>query len=300
MHMKKTSIYIFLIFAAAAVVTVTSGCRNKELEAFNNLEKDRFQVKIGKAQVKDIEDNLILVGTIKALDEATLYPRISGKLLKNLLTEGASVKKDQAVALVERDEVGTVFEPAPVPSTIDGVVGHIYQDIGSNVTPQTPIALVVNQGQIRVAVDVPERYVSKVFRNQSAHIKVDAFPDKLFSGKVYRVSPVIDTKSRSADMEIFVDNTKGLLQSGMFAEVRLIVGAKAGAVAVPAEAVLRDEKGSNYIFVPANNTAVRRDVKTGIGNADDIQITAGLNAGEDVIIFGLYGLKDGSKIKGTE
>ncbi|MEI7480987.1 MAG: efflux RND transporter periplasmic adaptor subunit [Elusimicrobiota bacterium] len=280
-----------------AVLMTTGGCKNKDLEAFNNLEKDRFLVKTEKAVIKNIEDYLILVGSIKAMDEAVLYPRVSGKLLKNLLTDGDAVKKDQTVALIERDEPGVVYEAAPVPSTLNGVIGRVYQDTGASVTPQTPIALVVNQDQVRVVVDVPERYVAKVFINQIAYIKVDAFPETLFRGRVYRVSPVVDTKSRSSVIEILADNSKNLLKSGMFAEIRLVVGFKSEALAAPSAAVLRDEKGRPYIFVPMNNVAVKRNVTTGISNGDYVQISGGLKAGDMLITFGLYGLKDGSKIK---
>ena len=293
MKNMKTKIFILTAVAAAALA---SGCKNKELAAFNSLEKDRFLVKTEKAQVKNIEDYLILVGSVKAMDEAVLFPRVSGKLLKNLVTEGDAVTKDQPVALIERDEPGVVYEPAPVPSTLNGVIGRVYQDSGANVTPTTPIALVVSQGQVRVVVDVPERYVGKVYMGQEAYIKVDAFPDTLFRGKVYRVSPVVDTQTRSAAIELLADNTSGKLKSGMFSEIRLVVGAKTGAVAVPAAAVL-NENGKPYVFVPLNGTAVRREVKTGISNEDIIQIASGLNAGDELITFGLYGLKDGSKIK---
>ncbi len=289
----KTRIFILALAAAAAAA---AGCKNKDLAAFNSLEKDRFLVKTDKAQVKNIEDYLILVGSVKAMDEAVLFPRVSGKLLKNLVTEGDAVTKDQPVALIERDEPGVVYEPAPVPSTLTGVIGRVYQDSGSNVTPATPIALVVSQGQVRVVVDVPERYVGKVFMGQEAYIKVDAYPDTLFRGKVYRVSPVVDTKTRSAAIELLADNTTGRLKSGMFSEIRLVVGAKSGAVAVPASAVL-NENGKPYVFVPVNGTALRREIKTGIRNDDTIQISAGLKAGDELITFGLYGLKDGSKIK---
>jgi multidrug efflux pump subunit AcrA (membrane-fusion protein) len=288
-HIKTT-------LAVLAVLAGTAGCRNKDLEAFNNLEKDRFIVKTEKAQVRNIEDYLILVGSVKAMDEAVLYPRVAGKLLRNLLTEGDAVKKDQPVALVERDEPGVVYEPAPVPSTLNGVIGRMYQDSGANVTPQTPIALVVSQGQVRVVVDVPERYIGKVYLGQPAYIKVDAFPDTLFRGKVYRVSPVVDTKTRSAVIELLADNSSGKLKSGMFSEVRLVTGAREGAVAVPASALL-SENGRTYVFVPVNGTAVRRYVKTGVANDDFVQAASGLKAGEDLITFGLYGLKDGSKIK---
>ncbi len=290
---KLSAIYGSLLLAAAFMA---AGCKNKELEAFNNLEKDRFLVKTEKAQVRNLEDYLILVGSIKAMDEAVLFPRVSGKLLRNLLTEGDAVKKDQPVALIERDEPGVVYEAAPVPSTLTGVIGRVYQDSGASVTPATPIALVVSQGQVRVVVDVPERYVGKVSMGQQAYIKVDAFPDTLFRAKVYRVSPVVDTKTRSAAIELLADNSGGRLKSGMFSEIRLVVGAKEGAVAVPSAAVTA-ENGKSYIFAPVGGIASRREVTTGIGNEDFTQITSGLKAGEELITFGLYGLKDGSKIK---
>ena len=153
-----------LILSLAAAAALAAGCRNKDAEALNNLEKDRFLVKTEKAVTRNLEEYILLTGSVKALDEATLYPRTSGKLLRNLLKEGDPVKKDETVALVERDEPGVVYEPAPVPSTLSGVIGRVYQDVGANVTPATPIAMVVNQSQVRVAVDVPEKYVGKVFR----------------------------------------------------------------------------------------------------------------------------------------
>ncbi|HOI43410.1 MAG TPA: efflux RND transporter periplasmic adaptor subunit, partial [Elusimicrobiales bacterium] len=232
---------------------------------------------------------------VRALDEATLYPRAAGKLLRNLLREGDPVKKDEAVALVERDEVGVVYEPAPVPSTLTGVVGRVYQDTGANVTPQTPIALVVDQSKVRVEVDVPEKYIGKVYRGQAARIKVDAFPDRWFTGEVYRVSPVVNSLSRSTVVEVLMDNSDGRLKSGMFAEARLIVASRGEAVSVPSGAVLREDGGA-WVFVPAGDAAKKVPVKTGISTAEFTQID-GVKAGEDVITFGLYGLKDGSKIK---
>ncbi len=285
-----------MVFITIAAAALAAGCTSRDTEALNNLEKDRFLVKTEKAQIKNIEDYLILVGSVKAMDEAVLFPRVSGKLLKNLLTEGDPVTKDQPVALIERDEPGVVYEPAPVPSTLTGVIGRVYQDSGANVTPATPIALVVTQGQVRVVVDVPERYMGKVFMGQAAYIKVDAFPDTLFRGKVYRVSPVVDTKTRSAAIELLADNSGGQLKSGMFSEIRLVVGAKSGAVAVPSSAMI-SENNKSFVFVPVNGVAVRREVRPGISNDTVTQISSGLKSGDELITFGLYGLKDGSKIK---
>ncbi len=288
--MKNLKIGLLILAALAA------GCRNKDADALNSLEKDRFLVKTEKAQVRSLEEYILLTGSVKALDEATLFPRTSGKLLRNLLKEGDPVKKDETVALIERDEVGVVYEPAPVPSTLTGVIGRIYQDTGASVNPQTPIAMVVDQSKVRVAVDVPEKYIGKVFQGQTARIKVDAFPDRYFTGSVYRVSPVVDSHSRNTVVEVLVDNADGRLKSGMFAEARLIVASRGAALSVPSAAVVTED-GRDYVFVPAaGGVASRVPVRVGIRTADYAQIN-GVKDGADVITFGLYGLKDGSKIK---
>jgi len=142
---------------------------------------------------------------------------------------------------------------------------------------------------------VPEQYVGKVFRDQRALIKVDAFPDRYFSGSVYRVSPVVDSRSRNTLVEVLVDNADGRLKSGMFAEARLIVASRGAALSVPAGAVV-SEDGADYIFIPAGDNASRVRVKTGIKTSEYTQIS-GVKEGAEVITFGLYGLKDGSKIK---
>ncbi len=290
------NIKIRLITLTLAAAALAAGCGNKELDALNNLEKDRFLVKTEQAQTRRLEDYILLTGSVKAMDEATLYPRTQGKLLKNLLKEGDPVKKDQPVALIERDEVGVAYEPAPVPSTLDGVIGTIYQDTGANVTPQTPIALVVNQARVRVALDVPEKYSGKVFLGQTARLKVDAFPGRRFTGKVYRVSPVVDSRSRNTAVEVLLDNDDRSLKSGMFAEARLIVASRGAALSVPAGAVV-SEDGKDYVFTPSGaGLAIRKQVRTGISTNDFTQVS-GIKEGEDVITFGLYGLKDGSKIK---
>ena len=290
--MKTTIKTILAVFAAALAL---SSCGEKNIDQLNKVEKDRFIVKTEKASLRTIEDTISIVGSIKAFDEAVLYPRVNGKLLKNVLFEGDRVSKNQTVALIERDEPGVVYEAAPVPSTLNGVIGRVYQDTGANVTTQTPIALVVSQAKVRVVVEVPERYVGKIRMNQPARIKVDAYPDSVFTGKIYRISPVVDTKTRSSVVEVLADNASHKLKSGMFAEVKLIAGAKTNVVTIPTSAIVTENKQA-YVFKPAEDKAARVAISTGLTNDDYAQVIGGLKNGEEVIVSGLYGLKDGSKI----
>ena len=290
--MKTTIKTTLAVFVA---VLALSACGEKNIDQLNKVEKDRFIVRTEKAGLRTIEDTISIVGSIKAFDEAVLYPRVNGKLLKNVLFEGDPVSKNQTVALIERDEPGVVYEAAPVPSTLNGVIGRVYQDTGANVTTQTPIALVVSQAKVRVVVEVPERYVGKIRMNQPARIKVDAYPDSVFTGRIYRISPVVDTKTRSSVVEVLADNSSHRLKSGTFAEVKLIAGARSNVVTVPTSAIVTENKQS-YVFIPSEDKAARVAVSLGLSNEDYAQITGGVKQGDDVIISGLYGLKDGSKI----
>lgn len=290
---------IWGVVALAFILALVVIFKPKTSGPLDGVAKDVFLVKQETVQKRTLKHELLMSGSIKALEEATLFPRVNGKLLKNVLREGDAVKKNQTVSLIERDEVGAVYEPVVVPSTITGVVGRVYLDPGANVTVSTPVALVVNQEKVRVAVDIPERYIGEIYKGQPATLRVDALPGKEFEAKLTIISPVVDSTSRAVAVEFYADNTKGLLKSGMFAKVDITLSEKTNAVSVSKQSVYTDEEtNATYVFVPSadGKTAVRRNVKTGFINSNHLEVREGLSAGEQVLTF-TYGLKDGSKIE---
>lgn len=290
---------IWGVVALAFILALVVIFKPKTSGPLDGVAKDVFLVKQETVQKRTLKHELLMSGSIKALEEATLFPRVNGKLLKNVLREGDAVKKNQTVSLIERDEVGAVYEPVVVPSTITGVVGRVYLDPGANVTVSTPVALVVNQEKVRVAVDIPERYIGEIYKGQPATLRVDALPGKEFEAKLTIISPVVDSTSRAVAVEFYADNTKGLLKSGMFAKVDITLSEKEDAVSVSKQSVYTDEEtNETYVFVPSadGKTAVRRNVKTGFINSNHLEVSEGLSAGEQVLTF-TYGLKDGSKIE---
>ncbi len=265
--------------------------------ALDGVALDVFAVRPETVQIRDLKHQLLMSGSIKAWEEATLYPRVEGKLLQNLLREGDAVKKNQTVSLIERDEVGAVYEPVVVPSTLTGVVGRVYLDPGANVTISTPVALVVNQKRVRVAVDIPERYIGEIYKGQPATLRIDALPGKEFNAQLKIISPVVDANSRAVAVEFWADNPKDLLKSGMFAKVDITLAEKKGAVSIAKKSLYTEEDGSAYVFVPSadGKTAQKKPVTVGFENTNYLEITEGLKEG-DVILEFAYGLQDGSKI----
>lgn len=294
---KKTSKRITAcVIGAVVILALVVLLKPKAVSPLDSVAKDVFAVRPETVQKRDLRHQLIMSGSVKAWEEATLYPRVSGKLLKNLLREGDSVKKNQTVSLIERDEVGAVYEPVVVPSTITGLVGRVYLDPGANVTVSTPVALVVNQERVRVAVDMPERYIGEIYKGQPATLRVDALPGKEFNARLQIISPVVDSNSRAVAVEFWADNAKGLLKSGMFAKVDVTLSEKKNAVSIAKKSLYR-QHGESYVFVPSQDgrTAQKKVVSVGFENTDHLEIADGLKEGDTILEFA-YGLQDGSKI----
>ncbi len=294
--MKKLSI-IFL-----TVLLLGACSNNKEKTELEKLETDRFTVETETVSLRDIKQELLLNGSVKAWEEAVIFPRIDGKLRENVLKEGDSVKRNQTIALIERDEVGAVYEPVVVPSTIAGVIGKTYLDPGANITRSTAIAMVVNQQTVRIIIDIPERYVGKIHIGQEATFTVEAFEGKEFNASIYKISPVVDMQSRVVSVELKADNKDNLLKSGMFAKVKLILEEKLSVPAVNITQVQTEttDDGSvkYYVFVVdrTNNTVSKREFAAGLKTDKEQEILSGVNTGEEVAKI-VFGLKDGSKIK---
>jgi len=273
------------------LILLTAACRRKAAE---KSRLDAFPVRVMAAERRNLEETLVLVGSVKAKDEATLYSRVPGKLQENLIKEGEPVKKGAAVSLVERDEVGVRYEPAPVPSTLDGVVARTYLDKGENVTPQTPVALVVDPSELLARAEVPERFAGRLRLGLAARIRVDAYPGREFHATLTRVSPVVDPGTRTTLVEAKIADAGNLLRPGMFGELTVVLGEAGNVLAAPIEALA--EGSGPVVFVAKDGKASKREVELGLRTSHFIEIRRGIAPGEKIVTFGLFGLKDGSAV----
>jgi HlyD family secretion protein len=243
------------------------------------------------------------VGDIKGKEEVDIFPKASGKLVELKVKEGDRVKKDQVVAIVDRDVDGVKFEQLNVISPIDGIVGMVYLDEGSSVSPPepapsmgTPLIRVINMDQVKVVVNVVEEELAKISKGQKATVKSDAYPDKIFSGIVTLISPVVNQLTRTAPVDVTVPNPDHLLKPGMFAQAVISLGNKEDLILIPAHTILQ-EGGKKKVFVVMDGKAVTRDVETGISQRDWVEIKSGLTENDSLIVSGQYMVKTNEPVK---
>jgi len=207
-----------------------------------------------------------------------------------------TVSIEEGIALIDRDEPGFKFEPAPVDSLLAGIVGRVYVDLGTKVTPQTPVALIVDMDRVEVKIDVVERDLPKVRIGQEAQIRVDAYPEKIFRGKVWKISPVVDLESRTAPIEILISNPKHLLKPGMFARTTIVTEESKDTLIIPRDALIK-EGDSTFVFVVKDNQALRREVTTGMDQENSVEVKDNLDLGEEVIVMGKTRVKHGDLVR---
>src|SRR3954469_21940232 len=162
-----------------------------------------------------------------------------------------------------------------IASPVDGFVAKRFLDPGAAVSPNVPVASLVDIRTVRMVANLVEKDMKRASVGSHANIDVDAFPGETFNGRVSRVAPVFDPSTRTAEIEIEVPNPGFRLKPGMYARVQLTVAVKPDAITVPSNAVVRLE-GKAGVFV-----AEARSGAAAGGSVAGASGTAGRPNGDD-------------------
>jgi membrane fusion protein, multidrug efflux system len=251
-------------------------------------------VEVCTPTMSTIVDRIVQTGTITPHSEVTLYSKVAGKLVKNLVEQNDNVKPGQILATVDRDEVGYEYNQYDVKSSEKGTVARVFLNPGAVITPNSPLFLIVDVDVVKAVVAVPEAQIRFVPIGHQATVTAAAYPDVRLSGSVTNLSPVANPASRTIDVEISVANPRHLLKPGMFIQAELVLQ-KHPAMMVPLAAVTERE-GKRVVFVVVDSLACLQPVTTGSATKDSIEITGGLLRTHRVVVTGTQLLNDKDKI----
>ena len=166
---------------------------------------------------------------------------------------------------------------------------------GDFVTRGTKIATVVKVSPLRVQLTVPEQSIGMVRAGQAIRVQVDAYPGRIFDGRVRFVSPALRADQRALTVEAVVPNADGQLMPGMFVNAEIELPAMEPALLVPNEAVL-PATGGGRVFVLRGDRAEERLVTLGMRFGTRTEILKGIAAGELVAVAHAGELVDGARV----
>lgn len=304
MNLKKlTKSQIVIISAVALTVLCIIFCltigRNdsKQQGGRSRGGNTVFSVITQTVQKEVLHGYVIANGEIESQNSVNVYPDVAGKVIETNVMLGSSVKRGDIIAYVDPSAPGQYYKKSPVYAPISGSIISTPLKNGTTVSTNTTIAIVGDISNLQVTADIPERYVAVLKEGLKAEISVEAYPGVVFEATVSRVSPVVDTTSRTKEVVLHFNTRDERVNAGMFGKVKLYTQDYRDQVVMPSDALvqLNDE---NYAYVVKEDSTVeRRKVVTGNSVDGKIQITEGVNEGEKVVIQGQTSLNDGSKIR---
>ncbi len=190
-------------------------------------------------------------------------------------------------------------EKARVTAPIGGTVARVLVNAGELAGPGTPLLVLEDASQVLVVVEVSDREVVKLRPLQVVEATSDAFPDRIFQGVVDKVASTANPVSKGFEVEARVGNSDGSLRSGMITSIR-VLHEKRSSLVVPAEALMAETDRRAQVFVVKEGMAHSVTILLG-GRLDrDVEVTDGLQEGDEVIVFGQEQVEDGQAVQAYE
>jgi len=282
------------------LIIFTLSCTKNEStdEANQTQNRPAVPVSVMKIKTTEIAEQLKIIGDIRSLYQVDIFSKVSGVIRSEKVGLGEQVSKDLVLAEVQQDIPGMEFTPVKIEATQDGIISLDLVEEGARITPQQKLYTIQRIDQVYMVGRVLESMLSHLKTGWIVPVKVDAFPQEIFDGKITEISPVIDPVSRMGEVKIQIANSRMKLKPGMFAQAEIKVSSHPGLL-VPIDAIIR--RGANqYIFKIENDIAHQIKIETGIAFDDNMEVFNQLKEGDRIVVFGQNLLNDLSAVKVVE
>lgn len=257
------------ITGTIADMPIVLGSRVKEGDLLVKISVEEISARVLQAQAQ--------------LSQAKRNLEREEKLLKKKATTTETVKSMRdmfTVAQAGFREAQTMLDYATITAPFDGVVTRKITYAGDLATPGAPLLQLENNKDLQVVIGVPEGLVANINLGDMLSIKVPAVGVQT-RGTVAEIAPTTDPLSRTSAVKVNIEQNDNL-RTGQFARVSL-PGSEVRSLFVPLSAIVPFGQ-MDKVFVAEHGKARLRLVRTGVRIGDQVEILAGLNGGEEIII----------------
>lgn len=300
--MKRIKKSVLTIASMTAAITFISCGPKKPAQAEEKEVETLYAVSTYKTVAGNLDDYLEFGGDVASSNEVMVLPDQAGKITNILVKVGDKVQQGQTLAYVNPLRVGVVYNDSPVKAPISGRITSLPVTVGSTVSQSSSVAKVARTDDLEIRISIAERFISRISNGQKATVTFDAYPSVEFGAKIFEVSPVLDTSTRTMGVKLRLNPPDSRVKVGMYGRVKLVTESVKNAIVLPTSALVTRD-GQDFVFVvskPKTGTSAAevtiKSVTKGISVDNQVEITKGLDAGEEVVIKGQTLLNDGAKV----
>ena len=235
-----------------------------------------------------------------ALDRAkTLLARSFGP---QATVDQAQAAYDQGAAAVAKTEA--IISQKRITAPFSGVLGVRLVQLGQYLSAGTQIVSLTDLSRLYLNFTVTEKDRSVLDVGQTVRIKVDAYPNRTFEGKITTIEPQISADTRNVRVQATLENPNRILQPGMFASTTVELPSKPAVITVPETAVDYTLYGDSVWLITGTKGADGKEalktdrtfVKTGQRTNGRVVILSGVKPGDRVVAVGQLKLQSGSAV----
>lgn len=226
------------------------------------------------------------LATQQQLDDAVSMAAAAGALRQAAAEESAQLRIRLEKSIVRAPINGVVAMRAINVGDLSGV------DAGGKV-----IFRIVDNSTLDLIVTVPSSELAQVQVGQILEFTTDGSPET-FRGIIKHLNPSVSVTDRSLQLMAEIDNRDGRLRDGLFVKGQIVTGSRENVLLVPRTVLagIDLDRSKAFLFVAVGDRAVRRTVSIGAISGDQVEIVAGLQAGEAYVSRGAFNLRDGDKV----
>jgi len=299
-----------LFLAKAKLDDLEAGPRPQEISKAREVVRQQEEIKaFAKSDMERIE-KMVVSGSLpeEALEKARLeyvscetQVLVARKQLEILeagptrtavAVQEAMVDEAKARLALAKARLSECTISAPFAATI--TKAHVRP--GDLATPRGPLLEMADLSSLAIRFALPESEAVIVREGLRATITLDAYAGLVFTGKITRVYPELDRRTRTRTIEAVLTQDAHLVP-GMFARLKVEMETVTDAVVAPTKAVIVTPKGDRIVNVVESGRISQRKVVTGIEDGARIEIREGIHPGDQVVVTGGKKLKDGAAVQ---
>ena len=267
------------------------------------------QVTAGQPLVQlDTEvDEAALVGLKASLNLARLQLDRNQKLLRDRAVSQGDVDELNArvaQSLAQVREKEALIRKKTILAPFDGQLGIRRINLGQFLDAGSAIAELEALDPVYVDYSLPERQLSEIEVGQPIEVKVQAYAERVFAGRIQAISPAVNRETRNIQVRALVPNPERLLLPGMFAKIETLLALREEVLTLPRQAIAFNTYGDSVFVIETNGdgedaelVVQRRQVKTGAVRDQEVEIIEGLERGERVVLAGQVKLRNGASVQ---
>ena len=213
----------------------------------------------------------------------------------------AAAEQQLEVSKATHSQVSAMQDYSRITAPFDGVVTWRYSDTGALIQAGTsnansaPVVKLAQVNVLRLRIPLPESLAADVRIGTVGNVHVQATGER-FTAKVARFTNSFDRSTRTMQVEFDVPNPKYKLSPGMYADVVLSIQKRADAITVPVQAITYNNDKKTVLLVDAQNRVQVRQIETGIEDPNRVEVLAGLQSGDRVIVGNLGAYQPGQQV----